>query len=402
MGRVSKYKKIKSVDPYAKNKGRGGSIGNSRSAEYVWGTGDNGRREKKRSLKAQRHQAKKLANATEGRRRMREAAGSGGFDLPTSGKDDFDLADIVGSVRKEKRRRLDHGLVDPNSVASSVAATAAGTSSSVGTSKNEKNKNTKKGAADAKNKSSSDVAQRASIPETDADEKRVARILKLGAATTASSASMGGAGGKAALGGGKSNSGRSATHPSASTNQKAAGMTFTGRREGESMRAFERRIKEETRLILLDQAAGSKITSKEKAQRKKEFFKTLKGKKKRSKGGGGGGRNYAGSSDEEVDRNGDDDGAFVTGERAVAAAAAARGSALHDQVERPPTFELLPRGATRAVSKDGTGNGSKRGGGMDSKKIRAEQRAMDALRAKVQAQYAVIKQKRKRAGEFHL
>lgn len=402
MGRVSKYKKIKSVDPYAKSKGRGGSsIGNSRSAEYVWGTGDNGRREKKRSLKAQRHQAKKLSNATEGRRRMREAAGSGGFDLPISGKDDFDLADIVGSVRKEKRRRLDHGLVDPNSVASG-AATAAGTSS-VGTSKNEKNKKNKKNcAADAKDKSSSDVAQRASIPETDADEKRVARILKLGAAT-ASSASMGGAGGKA-LGGGKAKSGRSAAPPSASTNHKTAGstkVTFTGRREGESMRAFERRIKEETRLILLDQAAGSKITSKEKALRKKEFFKTLKGKKKRSKGGGGGGRNYAGSSDEEVDRNDDDGGAFVTGERAVAAAAA-RGSALHDQVERPPTFELLPRGATRAASKDDMGSDSKRGGGMDSKKIRAEQRAMDSLRAKVQAQYAVIKQKRKRAGEFHL
>ena len=176
------------------------------------------------------------------------------------------------------------------------------------------------------------------------------------------------------------------------------------------MRAFERRVKEETRLILLDLAAGSKIMSKEKTLRTKEFFKTLKSKKKRPKGGAGGGRNNNFGDDGEDDRDGNDDGAFVTGERAVAASAAAAarvgavasGLSLHDQVERPPTFELLPQGATRSARKDGsTRNDGERGAGMDRKNIRAEQMAMDALRAKVQAQYAIIKQKRKRAGEFH-
>lgn len=400
MGRVSKYKKIKNCDPFAKSKGRGGGGGSSRSSEYVWGTGDNGRRKRKRSVKAQRLLARKLDGATEGRKKVREAAGAGGFDLAPSGKDDFDLADLVGSVMPEKRRRLDDGLVDPSSIASGP------TSSSAKASKKKKGGGGN-GAGTKNYPSSPDMAKRASIPETDADEKRVARILKLDTSTATASTGKGG-GGNGGGGGSKSESAHQ-------KNNAGSKITRTGRREGESMRAFERRVKEETRLILLDQAAGSKLASKEKTQRKKEFFKNLKSKKKRSKGGGGGGI-HAGSSDDDDDRGGDDaDTSFVTGERAVAAAASAAparsaaagagahasgSSSLHDQGERPPTFEFIPRGATRKIKNDDHDN--KRGGGMDSKKIKAEQRAMDALRAKVQAQYAVIKERRKKAGEFHL
>ena len=359
MGRVSKYKKVKAVDPFSKQK-KGKAAASARTSEYVWGMGDNGRKEKKRSLKAQRHQARKLGGGgmSDGRRRAREAAGAGGFDLPPSGKDDFDLADLVGSVKRQKRPRLDDGLADPR----------------------------------RRNETTTISKRTPSIPETDAEEKRVARILKL-----SSKDSKSGGSGK----GGPGSGSKSATGSSSA--EKGSKSQISGRKEGESMRAFERRVKEETRLILLEQASESKLTSKEKAAKKKEFLKTLKSKKKNRKGGGGGGRPRSGSSDDEYGSdggNGDDGGGgLVTGERAVAAAAraaASSGAAIHDQVERPPTFELLPRGATKKAKKEGGKLG------MDEQKRRAEQRAMDNLRAKVQAQYAVIKQKRKRAGDFHL
>ena len=360
MGRVSKYKKVKAVDPFSKQK-KGKAAASARTSEYVWGMGDNGRKEKKRSLKAPRHQARKLGGGgmSDGRRRAREAAGAGGFDLPPSGKDDFDLADLVGSVKRQKRPRLDDGLADPR----------------------------------RRNETTTISKRTPSIPETDAEEKRVARILKL-----SSKDSKSGGSGK-----GGSGSGSKSAIGSSSAAKKGSKSQISGRKEGESMRAFERRVKEETRLILLEQASESKLTSKEKAAKKKEFLKTLKSKKKNRKGGGGGGRPRSGSSDDEYGSdggNGDDGGGgLVTGERAVAAAAraaASTGAAIHDQVERPPTFELLPRGATKKAKKEGGKLG------MDEQKRRAEQRAMDNLRAKVQAQYAVIKQKRKRAGEFHL
>ena len=375
MGRVSKYKKVKAVDPFSKQKK--GKAASARTSEYVWGMGDNGRKEKKRSLKAQRHQARKLGGGSmsDGRRRAREAAGAGGFDLPPSGRDDFDLGDLMGSVKRQKRPRLDDGLADPRR------------RNEITVSKKSKSKGDGGAAASA-------AAQPApSIPETDAEEKRVARILKLSSKDSKSS----GGGGT-----GKGGPGSKSATGSSSTAKKDSKSQISGRREGESMRAFERRVKEETRLILLEQASESKLTSKEKAAKKKQFLKSLKSKKKNRKGGGGG-RPRSGSSDDEYGSDGGygDDGGdgFVTGERAVAAAAraaASTGAAIHDQVERPPTFELLPRGATKKAKKEGGKLG------MDEQKRRAEQRAMDNLRAKVQAQYAVIKQKRKRAGDFHL
>ena len=387
MGRVSKYKKIKAVDPFSKKK-KGKAAISSRASEYVWGSGDNGRREKKRSMKAQRHQARKLEGASDGRRRAREAAGAGGFDLPPSGKDDFDLADLVGSVRRQKRPRIDDGLADTRRRTEAVSRKSKGGDTA---------------SAAAGGGSGGATQPTPSIPETDAEEKRVARILKL-----SKNSKSGSVGTTSSGAGGKGGSGKSAASSSSlPTTKKESKSQISGRREGESMRAFERRVKEETRLILLEQASKSKLVSKEKVAKKKEFLKSLKSKKKNRKGGGGagGGRPRSGSSDDEY---GSDDGyggggggGLVTGERAVAAAAraAASGAAIHDQVERPPTFELLPRGATRKATKKAK-EGEKLG--MDEQKRRAEQRAMDNLRLKVQAQYNVIKQKRKRAGDFHL
>jgi Txe/YoeB family toxin of Txe-Axe toxin-antitoxin module len=154
---------------------------------------------------------------------------------------------------------------------------------------------------------------------------------------------------------------------------------------GESRKAFERRIKSETRQMIRNEELQRR--NPEKRQRKKEFLN----KKKKIKGKS---QNDSGDGDDDY-RGGDagkltaSDG-FITGEQAVARVA------LGDQVERPPVFNQLPRGATVKVKM--TTNSSQH----KNASIAAEQKAMENMRRKVQAQYALVKDKRRKAGDFHL
>lgn len=341
MGRVSKYKKLKSCDPFAKKKG------NSSHGDFgVWGLGDNGRRTKKRSatalaMKAAKHKrrARKKGSAT------RPDGGDDFFDAPPAGGDDFKMDDIMGSLRREKKQRLDHGL---------TGADERG----------------------AKQPVTSSVAARCSIPQTEKEEARTARILRVSSDSSKNGASS-------------SNNGDSAVR---------------GRMEGESMRAFDRRIKDETRMILKGVLKeGNKGSAND---RKKDFLKNKKLRKKKSCK-----RSSYGADDDLTGASGiGDAGGFLTGERAIAAADASHtGCLLGDQVERPPVFNQLPRGAK--VSKKAKkmsspeGNEERSSSGkkhMDEQRVEAEQRAMEIMRRKVQAQYALVKAKRKKAGDFHL
>lgn len=142
MGRVAKYKKVKSCDPYSK-KNRGnlelGNVG-------VWGLGDDGRRKKKRSLKAEKLHARKQKLRSK-KKNSNKFQDDGGFDIPPSEKDEFDLADLVGSIKKQK--------VDANQLIGSST-------------KNE-----------AYNKIVTSTGNVANIPKSDHDETKVNRLLKL-------------------------------------------------------------------------------------------------------------------------------------------------------------------------------------------------------------------------------
>ena len=185
-----------------------------------------------------------------------------------------------------------------------------------------------------------------------------------------------------------------------------------GRREGESMNAFNRRLKEETVNALAENYKKSRSASASasggdevstKAQRKREYAKLRKHKKK----GQGRGKALDYNSDdagEDRDGNGYNDG-FVTGEDA----AAARVSFL-DRAEQPPSFKQLPRGAQhkklkmkiKGVGEDG-GEGTSSSSKMGESKIKAEQNQMEIMRKRVQAQYALMKAKRRQQGaSFHL
>jgi len=300
MGRVAKYKKIKTCDPFSKK--NGGRI--DLESVGIWGLGDTGRKPKKRSLKAQAARKKKRRNNDDD-----------GFDVPPEG-DDFDLADLTGSLKKEKLPLELEGLAVGN------------------------NKDFIKSNATIKI---------STVPDSVQQEKEMCKLLKLDKQV-----------------------------------EKKPVVAEEGRMEGESKKAFHKRVKAETRQIIKRERVERH--NPEKRQRKKEFLKNKKKKKK------GKVSSYNDSTDD--DYNAEEGSALITGEQAVAARAAATEVKFGEQAERPPVFRQLPRGAMKKAEKTTTK------GTMSSEDVEAERAEMEKMRRKVQAQYAVIRQKRK--GEFHL
>ena len=80
-----------------------------------------------------------------------------------------------------------------------------------------------------------------------------------------------------------------------------------------------------------------------------------------------------------------------------------RRPAIDDQVERPPTFTVLPRGANKLAKNKNTKHSSKNENNMSEDdesaalRIRKEQQALEAMREKVMKQYAILRESR-RAG----
>lgn len=350
MGRVARYKKVKSFEKQYTGD------------EYVWGSNVSAKT-KKRSLTAQIHHRRKLK-----RKGYHE---DGGRDLPP-GKDDFDLSDLV--VKREKKRKLDEGLVPikhatvvPSSSSSTTTTPLEGPLKPRAVVKNEKIK-------------IGNTVVQCNIPSDDREEMRAAKILKIDPKT------------------GKSTS-----------KQNAREMSIEGRRKGESMAAFHRRLKEETVNALADnykkQREPQDEEQMEKRQRKKEYAKMRKLKKK---GKLVAGRGSLDDDDDDFDlirraNDADYSDGFITGEQAAAQIS------FLEQAEEPPVFQQLPRGAVnksklRMSSSKSSGNkGSKTMHMMDENKIKAEQNAMEIMRRKVQAQYAIMKAKRKQEGaSFHL
>jgi hypothetical protein len=273
----------------------------------VWGEGDNGRRAKKRSRTAERLREKKW---------HRGHVADEGFDVPPCGGDDFDLADLTGSLRKHKR---ENPLQDHTAIVS---------------------RETKK----------FDIPATHEEAQAQVEEATEARILNV-------------------------------------QTEKKEAHVVAPRLEGESKRAFAKRMKKETKQIIRN-AKINDNQNPDKKKRKKEFLNQKKNKKRK------GLSEWSNENDDAVhqDDNDHDIDVFVTGERA------AQKVAFGEQVERPPTFQLLPRGA-KPKNKIPDNKKSK---GLSDEQLRAEQRAMEKTRLQIQAQYAQIKAKRKRDGDFHL
>jgi hypothetical protein len=339
MGRVARYKKIKSFDPYSKQ--NGGRIADSLETVGIWGLGDNGRRiTKKRSRTAevlfQRKLKRRKANGKDNddddvdHRNSRKSD----FDMPPGKGDDFDMDDMVGSIKKE--------------ALPSLAGDDSSTQRPVG-----KTVHLSQGL-------------KATIPETEREEKNMVKLLNI-----------------------------KPENFMAENNKKKNAVPPAGRMEGESKRAYHKRAKSETRQIIRRERMES--NNPEKRKRKNEFL--AEKKQKKSKKGNHTNHNNSRSDDDDGNSRYDHDD-LVTGERA-AAAAAQDYICFGEQAERPPDFRQLPRGAKKQQPTKSTT--ATKGVQKKEQQVAAEQAAiMENLRRKVQAQYAVIKMKRKQAGDFHL
>jgi len=292
MGRVARYKKIKSVDPYAK-------AGNRSNV--------------------QKRGSQKLRKKEEKRNR----------DDPYP-KDDFDMADIVGSVRREKKVRENlepetmgkNGIFGERSVVTPGIPTADTPAIEL------------------------EAAAQGAVEEA----KLAARIMNI------------------PRGGTQAGEGKDAEERT----------KIEGRKEGESAGAFRERMRATTSEILRDdlEVRQGRVGL---AARKKEFLnkKKKRGKKKRSL------RAHEGTGT-------DDEG---EGERR---------SMFGDQVERPPEFKHLPRGAKATKGVGGSGGDAAKPK-SDREGRKADAVAMEKLRQRAVAQYAMVKAKRKReGGAFHL
>ena len=304
MGRVAKYKKIKAFDPYSKqNAGRIDleNVG-------IWGLGNNGRKAKKVSLTVQKMR----------RNRKRKNADDDGFDLPPNDGDEFDMLDLEGSLKKQKVE-----LSIDEAYEAERRATNGGPV--------------------------------ATIPKTDEDERKVARILKV--------------------------------EEKINKVEKEKLEKKLVRMEGESKKAHRRRTKLEVQQTIKKDRMVEK--NPEKRDRKKDF---MKNKRKRGKGTHVESRNSftRHGANEESD-------SFITGEQAFRKQADQ--VKFGEQAERPPTFRHLPRGAK---AKDDKNKAAPKSSGMTEARIAAENNAMEIMRRKVQAQYAIIKAKRRKDGDFHL
>ena len=293
MGRVARFKKIRACDPYSReNKGR---VVLDRVG--VWGLGDNGRKPKKRSLVAQRLQARKL------KRRNGMKRDDEGFDLPPQDEDDFDTGTFV--VQKKTK---------PLSLEDVEAA----------------------------------VVQQ-SPREAKKEESRINKLLKIDAQVEA----------------------------------KTKAVPVPEKLPGESKGAYRKRVHAETRQII-NETKQSKRSGKKK-EKKKEFLRNKKLKKRGLVSVSGDGNEDNGSDYDDLDKN---------------AGPSFDAPKFGEQAERPPEFRALPRGAARKQPDTRKTASTKKRKSMDDEDVAAEQQAMEAMRKKVQAQYALVRQKRR--GEFHL
>jgi hypothetical protein len=318
MGRVARYKKVKSVDPFAK----------ARTWTEDVGDKSNVRRVKKRSKTAQKLKDQK--NKKRKHAANKNACDDGGFDLPPDGEDEFDMADLLGSVKRQELKSDDF-LRGSNSILDNVT-TAKSINSSSG-------------------------------------EKLASRVEKVDTRGLKSTSQK----------------------PQAQKNAKDTGKNAASATK--TSYGIEITAHTPTREIIAacnkpsNQQLGADGTNSKQAKRK-AFFEQKKLKKKNQRSQG-----YD-SEDDDYD-NPNSKATSVTKQpksQHTTHALVAR-SALDDQVERPPIFSALPRGASK--KKTAAAKGKNKDDSAKADMIRKEQQALEAMRQRVMAQYAVLRESRR-------
>ena len=408
MGRVAKYKKVKSFDPYSK-KNRGAL---DLSKVGIWGLGDDGRKIKKRSQKAERLYLAKQARAdkrgggknkkqhtTSTARAQAAAAESRDFfdAAPSAFHDEFDMQDLVGSVKKQNIDTVPEAVETivslPVSASASASAAVSGTENNDGTHITT--------TEDTATEASTTEAAATKPPPPHAEEEEewnVTKLLRL--------------------------------EQQDERQQQKQQHAAHGRRDGESKRAYHKRTKLETNLLIKESQMKSGTRNPERRKLKKEFLNNKKKNKKRKTNKF---FNY------QADKDGTDTG---TGAAAAEETEARTYFGNHqpeeksfstyaddyvrfgEQATRPPQFQNIPRGASKSKNANNinvrmqhhtnhtTRRKEEEGGGhsattaktttttMSNAQVQAEHDAMELMKRKIQAQYRAIKVKRQQHNRY--
>ena len=283
------------------------------------GNTSNIRRTKKRSKTAQKLKDQKTKHQR-GKKSDRKGADDDGFDLPPDGGDEFDMNDLMGSVKKQKVKS-DDLLKGTNSILDNVT------------------------------KSSDDKSF----------SSKMERVDSRGVKTAPKQ-----------------------TEPKNTANQSkknAAAVSKSG------SKGLEITANTPTREIIA--ACNKPQTQKETADganskqaKRKAFFEQKKLKKKNKR-----------MREEDYEEIEDDSNEHRTHSAVNSAKAPIARSVVDDQVERPPIFSTLPRGAT-SKKKKAVANKEKNVDKDD--RIKKEQQALEAMRQRVMAQYALLRESRRR------
>lgn len=337
MGRLSRYKKVKSVDPYAKNGSSWKSdIGDCSTLHRV-------KRKSKTALKMKEQKMSKLQRRVRGNKgedssktRGTKSGGSNGwgdddgYDLPPDGGDEFDLNDLLGSVKKQRHKS--NLLLDTNSVAQPIQTVSE--------------KYTRK----FQKVSEWDVAVASKGNEANNNSKK------------------------------QTNNSITNKKDTAKKGESSAITAKTSIREIIESCSHPKSNKQSDVL--------SSSTEISKQEKRKAFFDKKKLKKRKRSNGEFDGDN-SDDDDNQLHNNSSNKMTF-------------RRPAFDDQVERPPTFTMLPRGANKlAKNRKATQSGGKKDDNLSdddnltAMRIRKEQQALEAMRERVMKQYAILRESRR-------
>ena len=363
MGRVSRYKKVKSIDPFSKNGSWKSDVGDCSTFRRV-------KKKSKTAIKMKEQKLNKLQRRMRGgnkndngiivRKKSGGCNGYGdddGYDLPPDGEDEFDLKDILGSIKKQKSKPdpLLDGIVANKMpiVKPSVSMSSTSTTTS-STNKSTDNKKSKK-----KNDSNmKKISSKANI-KYDGTQKITAKTSTKEIIEACSNPKL----------------------QKQSNGNNINGDDTTTTNKQEKRKAYLAKKKQKKRKRSPDDSDNEDY---------QQALQSLHS------------QNTSSTSPPTTNKQNKQQKQHEVQQQNYTHTMIAR-SSLNDQVERPPTFTTLPRGAHKLLKNNKNKKDRQKHEGKDidgddsdkAKRIRKEQLALEAMRERVMKQYAVLRESRR-------
>jgi len=364
MGRLSRYKKVKSIDPYAKNGSWKSDVGDCATLHRV-------KRKSKTALRMKEQKMNKLQRRMRGKKMKDDGKKSGGsngwgdddgYDLPPAGGDEFDMNDLMGSVKKKSP--AGNPLLDTK-MPSQLAPTSVSGGDEKWTRKVERIDLRGVGVASSENEAK-DRMPSSKKQQNNVDKKQDGKFTITAKTPTREII-------------------EACSNPKSQKHaRKDLSSSSTGLTKQEKRKAFleKKKLKKRKRAnIGLDNDDEDDYAKQQALQSLHSQSSQIKAAKTKK---------------------------HLVKQQNFSNTLVAR-KVIDDQVERPPTFTSLPRGANKlSKNKKATGSNNKNEGNnylmgdedknATSQRIRKEQQALEAMREKVMKQYAILRESRRNGG----